>query len=250
MNEAYYNALAPYYKFIYPDWEDSVKRQAMALDSVIREIWADNVQHILDAACGIGTQSIGLAQLGYTVAASDTSSAQIQLARAEASKRELNIEFCVGDMRELWQVHQRQFDIVIACDNAVPHLLSDAEILSAFEQFNRCTKQGGGCIISAHDYANMNRSQKRLYPRLPQDTSRECIVMLDVWEFDGDFHETTTYVVEDKGQPTAQTRVIRGGRCYCVSIAELEKLLAQAGFGEVRALRDRFFQPLVIGVKE
>lgn len=249
MSEDYYNALAPYYRFIYPDWEASVKQQAEALDGVIREFWADNVQSILDAACGIGTQSIGLAQLGYTVAASDMSSAQIKLARAEALKRDLDIEFLVGNMLELWQIHQRHFDVVIACDNALPHLLSDAEILSALEQFSQCTKQGGGCIISAHDYANMKRSRKRLYPRLPHHISDGCIVMLDLWEFDGDFHETTTYIVEDKAQPTAQTRVIRGARCYCVTIARLEKLLEQAGFSEVRTLRDRFFQPLVIGMK-
>jgi SAM-dependent methyltransferase len=249
MNEDYYNALAPYYKLIYPNWDASVEQQAAALDGVIREFWADNVHTILDAACGIGTQSIGLAQLGYTVVASDISSAAIQLARAEASKRKLDIAFCIGDMLQLWRIHQRQFDIVIACDNAVPHLLSDADILSALEQFNQCTRQGGGCIISAHDYAKMNRSQKRLYPRVPHETSDHRTVMLDLWKFDGDFHETTTYVVEDQGQATAQTRVIRGGRCYCVTIAKIEALVAQAGFSEVRTLRDRFFQPLVIGIK-
>lgn len=250
MTEAYYNALAPYYKFIYPDWEASVKRQATALSSVIRELFGYNVQYILDAACGIGTQSIGLAQLGYTVTASDISPAEIQEARTETSKRGLNIEFYVADMRELWPIHQRQFNVVIACDNAVPHLLNDAEILIAFEQFHRCAKQGGGCIVSVHDYAKIKRSRKRLYPRLPHETSGKRILMFDVWDFDGDFQEITTYIVEDKGQPTAQTRVIRGGRCYCVTTAKLLKLLTQAGFSEVKMLRDRFFQPLIVGVKE
>lgn len=250
MTEAYYNALAPYYKFIYPDWEASVKRQATALGGVIREFYGHNVQHILDAACGIGTQSIGLARLGYTVTASDISPAEVEQARTEASKRGLNIEFYVADMRELWRIHQRQFGVVIACDNAVPHLLSDAEILLAFEQFYRCTEQGGGCILSAHDYANMKRSGKRVYPRLPHEISGKSILMFDVWKFEGDFHEITTYVVEDKGQLTAQTRVIRGGRCYCVTAAKLINLLTQAGFSKVKALRDRFFQPLIIGVKE
>lgn len=250
MIEAYYNALAPYYKFIYPDWEASVKRQASVLGGVIRELFGHNVQHILDAACGIGTQSIGLAQLGYTVTASDISLAEIQQARTEASKRGLNIEFYVADMRELWAVHQRQFNVVIACDNAVPHLLNDAEILLAFEEFHRCAEQGGGCIVSVHDYAKMKRGRKRLYPRLPNKTLGGRILMFDVWEFDGDFHEITTYVVEDKGQPTAQTRVIRDGRCYCVTTAKLRELLRQAGFTEVKTLRDRFFQPLIVGVKE
>jgi hypothetical protein len=95
----------------------------------------------------------------------------------------------------------------------------------------------------------MKRNQKRLYPRLPHETSDKRTVMLDFWQFDGDFHETTTYIVEDKAQPTARTRVLRGARCYCVTIAKLEELVEQAGFSEVRTLRDRFFQPLVIGIK-
>ena len=139
MTEAYYNSLAPYYKLIYADWEASVQRQASALDGIIREFFGENVHHILDAACGIGTQSIGLAQVGHTVIASDISSAAIEHARTEASTRGLSIEFRLADMRQLWQVHQRQFDVVIACDNAVPHLLSDDDILQAFEQFYQCT---------------------------------------------------------------------------------------------------------------
>ena len=62
----------------------------------------------------------GYAQVGHTVIASDISSAAIEHARTEASTRGLSIEFRLADMRQLWQVHQRQFDVVIACDNAVP----------------------------------------------------------------------------------------------------------------------------------
>lgn len=250
MTEAYYNALAPYYKFIYLDWEASVKRQASALDGVIREFFGHNVRHVLDAACGIGTQSIGLAQLGYTVTASDISSVEVEQARAEASQGGLSIDFRVADMRQLWQAHQKQFDVVIACDNAIPHLLSDQEIRQVFEQFYQCTTPKGGCIISVRDYANMERGEQTLYPRLKHDLEDGRIVIFDLWEFDEDFYDITTYIVEDKAQPIARTQVVRGGRYYCVSIATLEMLLAQVGFTRVKTLMDRFFQPLILGMKE
>jgi hypothetical protein len=35
-------------------------------------------------------------------------------------------------MRAAHDHHGREFDVVIACDNAIPHLLSDDEILLAF----------------------------------------------------------------------------------------------------------------------
>ncbi len=37
MIEAYYDQLAPYYKLIFPDWNQSVKRQANALNQDFRE---------------------------------------------------------------------------------------------------------------------------------------------------------------------------------------------------------------------
>src|SRR4029450_3726914 len=51
--ERFYDELAPFYHLIFPDWQASIRRQAEALDRVIRERWGDNHLSILDAACGI-----------------------------------------------------------------------------------------------------------------------------------------------------------------------------------------------------
>ena len=120
MIEDFYDQLAPYYKWIYPDWEASLVRQSGQLDALIREYVQGQAHTILDAACGIGTQSLGLAALGYTVTASDISLGEIRLAQAEAERRGLSIEFAQADMRQVWQVFGRSFDAVIACDNALP----------------------------------------------------------------------------------------------------------------------------------
>jgi len=60
----FYNTLAPYYRLIYADWEVSIGRQSRALDAIIRSTVASLPRSVLDASCGIGTQSIGVAQLG------------------------------------------------------------------------------------------------------------------------------------------------------------------------------------------
>jgi 2-polyprenyl-3-methyl-5-hydroxy-6-metoxy-1,4-benzoquinol methylase len=73
MIQEFYDRLAPYYHLIFPDWEASIQRQAAALDGIIREHWGDVRMSILDLACGIGTQALGLASLGHTVTASDVS---------------------------------------------------------------------------------------------------------------------------------------------------------------------------------
>jgi SAM-dependent methyltransferase len=250
MIEDYYNQLAPYYKYLLQDWEASVTRQAGILAGVIGEFFGPAARRLLDAACGIGTQSLGLAQLGYEVTASDISAAEIALAQAEAAKRGLRLHFGVADMRELARAYPRPFDVVLACDNAIPHLLSEAEILRAFEQFYQCTTPDGGCLISVRDYASLaERSGRKLYPRTAHATPEGRVVIFDLWEFEGDFYDFTTYIVEDQNQATATTRVIRGGRYYCVTVAALERLLRQAGFRRVTTLPDRFYQPLLIGQK-
>jgi SAM-dependent methyltransferase len=251
MINSYYDQLTPYYKFMLQDWNASLYRQADVLDIIIREYFGTQAHRILDAACGIGTQSIGLAQLGYQVTASDISAAEIDQAKKEAAQRGLQLTFCLADMRQLTQCFSSPFDVVIACDNAIPHLLSDREILQAFQQFYQCTTTNGGCIISVRDYASMERSGKKIQPRQVHHTPDGHILLFDLWEFDEDgrYYDFTTYIVEDNGQPQASTHVIRGGRYYCVSLETLEALLKQADFKDIVVLKEGFYQPLIIGRK-
>ena len=249
MIEYFYDQLSPYYKYIFQDWGASVEKHAVILDGIIREYFGENVHSILDAACGIGTQTIGLAQKGYKLTASDISTGEIEKARQEAANRELEIGFQTADMRSLEQTYHEKFDLVIACDNAVPHLLSDGEILQAFRQFYEVTSDSGGCMISVRDYEAMELGGRKLYPRQVHDILQGKIVVFDCWEFDGDFYDITMYIVEDTGQETAKTHVIRGGRYYCVTISRLEELMKEAGFKRVITLKEGYFQPVLIGLK-
>jgi SAM-dependent methyltransferase len=250
MTDQFYDQLAPYYKFVYQDWNASITRQASILDEVIREYSQIPAKTILDAACGIGTQSIGLARIGYKLSASDLSAGEVEKAETEAKNAGLSIDCRVADMRKVSEVFSGPFDVVIACDNSIPHLLSDDDILLAFKQFYQCTKDGGLCLISVRDYAQMEHTDgKKMFPRTIHPIKDGQLVMFDVWEFEGDQYEITTYIIEDKGGSEADTHVLHGGRYYCVQISTLEKLLVEAGFQKVKTLMDCFFQPLIVAVK-
>jgi SAM-dependent methyltransferase len=247
----YYDQLAIYYRYLFSDWEKSVPWHAQVINGVIQEFFGGGIHHILDVACGIGTQCLGLAQIGYQVTASDISIGELALARKEAAKRSLKIQFAIADMRDLRRVHQDVYDLVIACDNAVPHLLTEADILRAFEQFYHCTPADGGCIISVRDYENMDLEPEGriFYPRTTHLIPDGRVILFDIWEFDGPYYDFTTYVVEDRGGETANTHIIRGGRYFCVTIPVLERLLKQAGFPQVAVLRGRYHQPILVGKK-
>jgi SAM-dependent methyltransferase len=251
MTSDYYDELAPFYKLMYVDWEKSVQRQAVMLDGILKDHAGTKVTTVLDVSCGIGTQSIGLAQLGYQVCASALSPAEVEMARQEAMNHGVDIEFRVGDMRDAWGIYEQQFDCVISCDNSIPHLLNNADILRALRQFHQCVKSGGCCLISVRDYAKLGPPQAQISfnPRLVHDVGGERVVLFDLWKNEGDLYEMSTYIVQDRGEGDIQTRVVHGGKYYRVSIDTLCELFTRAGFSNVAVLHDRFFQPVIFAYK-
>jgi SAM-dependent methyltransferase len=126
-------------------------RQSRALSSLLAREWGSLPRRVLDAAVGIGTQALGLAALGFQVTGSDISLAAVQRAGEEAGRRGLHLGCLVGDMRAL-PVRSETFDTVLACDNALPHLLTENDIQCAFPECFRCIRPRGGCVISMRDY--------------------------------------------------------------------------------------------------
>jgi SAM-dependent methyltransferase len=242
---SFYDQLAPFYHLIFPDWEASVRRQAAALEAIVRERWGEGRLSILDVACGIGTQALGLAALGHRVTASDLSADAVERARREAQGRGLDIPFSVADMRRAYAHHRQQFDLVIACDNAVPHLLTDADLLVAFEQFFACTRPGGGCLVTVRDYDKEDRTRTQVRPYGVRAEGEARYLALQVWDFHGPVYDLALYLVEDRGGPTCVTRVMRS-QYYAVGTDKLLALMRQAGFEHVERLDDRFYQPVLL----
>jgi SAM-dependent methyltransferase len=245
----FYDTLAPYYHLIYADWDASIGRQSRALDAIIRSTGGPQPRSVLDASCGIGTQSIGLAQRGYEVTASDLSPSAVERAQREASQRGLSIQCSVADMRRVHARHRRLFDVVIACDNSIPHLLSDEEILVAFEEFHRCLPPGGLCLISVRDYATLDMSaQAQLHPYGVRHVGGARYVLLQVWELHAPLYDTTFYVIEHREGAQPVTRACQA-TYYAVPISKLIRLMEQAGFSEVRRIDGELFEPVLLGCK-
>jgi len=235
----FYADLTPLYHLIYPDWDKSMQSQAAMLDSVIHEVLAE-MPTVLDVSCGIGTQALGLAKLGYAVTASDLSPEEIDRAKREADVRDIRVDFSVADMRQAHQRHAAQFDVVMSCDNSVPHLLSDEDIHTAFREFYECTRPGGGCIITVRDYEKEDLSKQQVKPYGIREDNGTRWLLWQVWDPHLPTYDVTMYFVEDCGKPECTTRVMRS-EYYAVGIPRLMRLMTDAGFADVRRLEGRFF---------
>ncbi len=248
MPAEFYDQLAPFYHLIYPDWEASMTQQAAALDSILQEFWGAETTTILDVACGIGTQALGLAKLGYQVTAADLSRAAAARARREAAARHLDLPCFVADMRHLALQGQRQYDVVMACDNAVPHLLTDKDLLTAFQAWYTCVRPGGGCLITVRDYDREDRTGIQVKPYGLRIEGSTRYLLFQVWEFHGALYELALYCIEDHGGRHAITHVLRT-TYYAIGTETLMALMRQAGFQDVQRLEARFYQPVLIGTR-
>jgi SAM-dependent methyltransferase len=233
----FYDDLAGVYHLIYEDWNAAIDRQANVLARIV-----GRAQIVADVACGIGTQAIGLAKLGYNVIASDLSHAAVERAKSEAAARNVEIDFRVDDMARLSTYDDESVNALIACDNAIPHLLGDPEILGAFRQFHRAVRPGGTCVISVRDYDTLR--QTRFMPFGMRTLPDSQLILLQVWEWDGDQYDLNFYFVRDFGD-RVDAQVFRS-RYYAASIATLIRLFAEAGFRDVRRIDGEFFQPLIV----
>ncbi|MGA7554080.1 MAG: class I SAM-dependent methyltransferase, partial [Candidatus Acidiferrales bacterium] len=148
-----YDELASQYHLIFENWELSLERQAVALSSILQGKCAlTTTARILDCACGIGTQSLGLAKMGFRVSGCDLSLRAIERARLEASRRNVDIHFSVANMLNLTSLGESRFDAVICMDNALPHLESAEQLLQAAKQFRARLRPGGLLMASIRDY--------------------------------------------------------------------------------------------------
>src|ERR1700733_9355239 len=124
----FYDELAADYDALHVDWHASVRAQGEVLDRLVRAELGDAPQRILDCACGIGTQAIGLALQGHDVLATDLSPGAVARAAEEATAMGATLATGVADFTRLADDVDGTFACVLACDNSVAHLLRDDDL--------------------------------------------------------------------------------------------------------------------------
>ncbi|MDJ0703079.1 MAG: class I SAM-dependent methyltransferase [Leptolyngbyaceae cyanobacterium MO_188.B28] len=245
----FYDQLSSVYHLVYQDWDHAIASQAAQLASIIETHWGAEIKSILDVSCGIGTQAIGLAKLGFQVTASDLSSQEIERATQEARQREVAIDFSVCDMRRIRDRHHRQFDLVLSCDNSIPHLLTDEDILLALQQMYACTRPGGGCLLTVRDYDKEPRGVGIVKPYGVREEQDKRYFIFQVWDFIGDVYDLSMYVVIDDPQSNQPITQVMRSKYYAIGTDQLLTLMKKAGFSAVERLDGQFFQPVLVGKK-
>jgi SAM-dependent methyltransferase len=248
-NEEFYDALAEHFHLIFEDWDASMRRQGQI---IVRLLPPPECGPILDIACGIGTQSLPLAALGYSVEASDVSRAAVARAERECGARGLRCKFRVDDMRTLATAPTSSYAAVMAMDNALPHLESDDDIVAALAAMRSRLLPHGKVILSVRDYESLLKHRPScMPPRFYSDEGRRRIVF-QVWDWtDERRYRIHLYVTCDtsRGWITHHFE----GSYRAVTTEEIAHLAKHAGLREVSVLSPEdtgFYQPIILAAVE
>jgi glycine/sarcosine N-methyltransferase len=244
----FYGEFARDYHLIFEDWEASMTRQAAAIASILRRECPAGGLTVLDCACGIGTQALGLAKLGFCITGSDVSSGAIERARSEAATRTLDIPFYVADMRNLDELPAGGFQAVICMDNALPHLLSEGDIAQALGQMRAKLRIGGTLIASIRDYDEILPQRPVVQgPAFYSDAGKRRIVF-QVWDWQDE--RRYTFHMYITRETSTDWENFHGTSAYrAVLRDEVTGILGSRGFANIRWRlpgESGFYQPVVI----
>lgn len=247
--QTFYNSLACDYDKLFLDWEEATREQAIILDKIFTDMGFDKSARVLDCACGIGTQAIGLAAIGYSITASDISDGELTEAKKRAENNNVSIRFEHADFCRLDEVFSETFDIIIAMDNALPHMMTRDALSSAVKSITDRLSPGGIFVASIRDYDRLLEEKPPYSPPYIHETDNGKRISFQLWSWQGDCYKLTQYILDDGAS-------LKASKFDCeyraVRRDELTELFSESGCSKVTwkfPEETGFYQPVVIAIK-
>jgi glycine/sarcosine N-methyltransferase len=248
--EAFYDDLAESYHLMFENWDRSIARQAAILGPILERYTGKVSAYVLDCACGIGTQAIGLAQRGHRLVGSDLSKSAIARAISEAQARDLDIRFHVADMRNLISIPENGFDAVLVGDNALPHLLSQPDLEQATVEIAAKLKDSGILLATLRDYDHLLLTRPPMQEPAFYEQDGKSRFVHQVWHWHGEQYGLHIYLTLET---ESGWRVKHFASTYrALRRSDLDQALEAAGFTDICWLEPgttSFFQPIVVAAK-
>lgn len=244
--QTFYDSMAAQYDKLFQDWQATTREQAAMLDWLFHEQGFDRTASVLDCACGIGTQAIGLAALGYRVTASDISRAELAQAGERAAANQVELRLAYADFCALSEAFGEKFDIVICMDNALPHMLTHEELEAAVRSIAGQIAPGGMFVASIRDYDALLKEKPPYSPPYIHQTGDGQRVSFQTWAWQGENYRLRQYIIDD-----GDTLQVSKFDCEYRATRrdELTELLHDCGCRGVTWLfpeETGFYQPIVI----
>lgn len=194
----------------------------------------------LDCSCGMGSQAIALAKLGWQVTATDIAEARLEIARQRAAQDGVQVDWGVCDMRDLAQRFGAQFDWVVTCFGLY-EITEDEGIQRAVDGMYAALKPGGRYYIRLRDMDALLEDKPRYEFHGEVRTPHGRVFCIEDWEYESETHATQIYVFMTEDERRDDWRRWRteavGTRKRAICQSELVQFLTRAGFEDITFLK-------------
>lgn len=191
----------------------------------------NNVQRVLDCACGTGQHLYMLSEMGLQVYGSDYSKSMLEVASGNLEKHGVQVPLRQCDFKYLEEEFQERFDAIVCLTTALPHLHTDEDLLTALVSMkNRL--EPNGLLILTQGTTHYTLS----LPSIEVVVNREDFSRVFVKEHDDQLqtiHILDIYHSKDRFEDNQYEIVYK-----IILDDDYRRLLTEAGFGNIRIYGD------------
>ena len=153
------------------------------------------------------------------------------------------------EIRILSDTFAEKFDIVIAMDNALPHMLSSNDLEKAIKSIANQIKRNGIFVASIRDYDSLLMEEPPYSPPYINKMDKGQRVSFQIWVWKDDNYKLTQYIIDDE-----ENLQVSKFECEYKATrrAEMTELLHAYGCSNVEwKFPDEigFYQPIVVARK-
>ncbi len=197
--------------------------------------------------------AIGLAlQEGYIIRATDLSPKAVERAEKEAKSFGVTITFGVADFRTLEKQIPGLYDVIISCDNSLPHLLTDEDILVALRNMSAKLHPDGLLLLSIRDYDHLLQERPQTMPVSVFDKPEGRHISFQVWDWqNGQKYMIHHFILKQVNRQWDTAERITEYRA--LKREELTKFLLKTGFSDITwqmPEQTGYYQPVVTARKK
>lgn len=200
------------------------------LQLVLNNIDTENVRTVLDMAAGYGRHAEILSNKGFDVTAVDLSEMLLNIARNNAEKENLNIEFVRSDIRKFNP--DKKFDLIINLFTSIGYFDEDEENFKVLNKAYNLLAENGYFIL---DYMNKNFVRNTLVPLSVDKTDNGTIIQNRYIKGERIIKEI---IIEREGK---QNKYYESVRMF--SYDELISIMQKIGFHVIKTFGDFLGNP-------
>ncbi len=157
------------YMYFYSDMLTE-ERTDVEVAALVRLLELDRPMKILDLACGFGRHTNRLAALGHQMTGVDLTPGFIELARQDAARRNVQVDYYQGDMRQI--DYENEFDRVMLIFTAFGYF-EDNENLLVVQKIAKALKPGGLLVF---DSINRDTCLKGFLPFIVVEKGNDLMI--------------------------------------------------------------------------